>query len=90
MNHQCSGESAAIRAGEGDECQCDDCKLFFPGGELYIWPTGNVCEDCNEARQDAGVTRGEFGQSPRAPSDLFTFGCELTRAHAARLREEAT
>jgi hypothetical protein len=55
----------SFHAGQGDHCQCADCHLFFPGGDLYTYPHGNICECCHEDRRDLGVTREAFGSSPR-------------------------
>jgi hypothetical protein len=60
-----SGESAAHDAGAHDQCACADCRLMFPGGSLRVYPHGNVCEDCHEERQDNGLAREAFGESPR-------------------------
>lgn len=55
----------AIRAASGDDCQCRGCREFVPGGSMFCYPSGNVCASCHELRQDAGVTREDFGASPR-------------------------
>jgi hypothetical protein len=59
------GEALALSAGAFDMCQCADCHRHFPGGQLRCYPHGNVCEECHEDRQDAGITREAFGSSPR-------------------------
>ena len=51
----CSGERAALLAGEGDDCKCDDCKQFFPSATMIPLAHGDVCEDCNENRMDNGL-----------------------------------
>lgn len=65
---RCSGEAAAFEAGRHDMCACADCHRHFPGGSLRCYPHGNICEECHEDRQDAGITREAFGESPRQPA----------------------
>lgn len=67
LNHSyhCSGEAAALRAASGDHCECADCHESFPGAYLYCYPHGNICQNCHEDRQDQGLTKKAFGQSPR-------------------------
>jgi len=48
-------------------CACADCHRHFPGGELRVYPHGNVCDECHDERQDRGIDREAFGVSPREP-----------------------
>lgn len=61
----CAGEAAAHDASAHDQCACADCRLMFPGGSLRVYPHGNICENCHEERQDNGMAREAFGESPR-------------------------
>lgn len=64
---RCSGEAAAFDAGRHDQCECADCHRFFPGGDLWIFPHGEVCDECKENREDKGLNAEAFGTSPRQP-----------------------
>jgi hypothetical protein len=63
--HLCSGEAAALDAASGDMGQCADCQRHFRSGDLFIYPHGNICEDCDQERVDGGMTQEVLGQSPR-------------------------
>lgn len=78
----CSGERAALLAGEGDDCKCADCKRFFPSATLIPLAHGDVCEDCNENRQDAGLDYPEL----RAPRCVET---EIVRVTTDRIALDA-
>lgn len=63
------------KACEGEPCQCGDCHQHFPGGSLWCFPHGNICDDCKDERTDKGLQAEAFGTSPRqaaAPSITHT------------------
>jgi hypothetical protein len=65
-----SGKATALSrpVASGDDCQCADCRLFFPCGSMWCFPHGNICDDCKEDRSDAGLDKEAFGSSPRQES----------------------
>lgn len=64
----CSGERAALLAGEGDMGLCVDCQTETRIGAMRLCPTGLVCEACHEVREQDGRTTAAFGESPRRVS----------------------
>ena len=70
-----SGKAAALpapvchQATSDDQCQCVDCRLFFPGGPLWCFPHGNICDGCKDERTDNGIQAEAFGTSARQAAD---------------------
>lgn len=44
--HICSGERAALLAGEGDQVRCGKCGTFVPERDLISTDEGDVCPGC--------------------------------------------
>lgn len=67
-----SGAATAFarQACNGEPCQCADCQRHFPGGTLWCFPHGNICDDCKDERVDKGLQSEAFGVSPRQSFSL--------------------